>query len=121
MRNKGFTLAELLGVIAILGIIALITVPAINRSLSQGREDLYLTQIEQIEKGAQDYYTEHTDELPEEIGDTACKTIDELQTSGYLPLDIENPKTGENFSLTTEVCITKVTEMQYDYEVRDDE
>ena len=52
MKSRGFTLAELLGVIAILGVIALITVPAINRSLDSGREDLYKTQIEQIKKVA---------------------------------------------------------------------
>lgn len=119
--KKGFTLAELLGVIAILGIIALITVPAINRSLSQSREELYKTQIEQLEKGAQDYYTEHLDEMPSVVGEDACKTIDELQKNGYLPLDIKNPKTDKAFPLTTKVCVLKKTAMEYDYEVRESE
>ena len=42
--KKGFTLAELLGVIAILGIIAMITVPVIDRSLNQGKSNLSETQ-----------------------------------------------------------------------------
>ena len=121
MKDKGFTLAELLGVIAILGIIALITVPAINRSLNQGRNDLYQTQIEQLKKGAQDYYTEHLDEMPDDIGSSNCKTINELQKDGDLPLDIKNPKTGKSFPLTTEVCVKKITDMEFDYEVRIDE
>lgn len=116
--KKGFTLAELLGVIAILGIIALITVPAINRSLNQGKNDLYETQIEQLKKGAQDYYTEHLSEMPKEVGSSACKTIDELQKNGYLPLDIKNPKTNENFPLTTKVCVKKLTDMEFSYEVQ---
>lgn len=120
MKNKGFTLAELLGVIAILGIIALITVPAINRSLNQGKDDLYETQIEQLKKGAQDYYTEHLDEMPEEIDSSSCKTIDELQKGGYLPLDIKNPKTDDNFPLTTRICVKKITDKEFDYEVQDE-
>lgn len=118
MENKGFTLAELLGVIAILGIIALITVPAINRSLSEGREDLYETQIKQLEKGAEDYYTEHLSEMPKDVNSSSCKTIDELQKNGYLPLDIKNPKTDKAFSLTAEVCVVKKGSNEFDYEVR---
>ena len=118
MREYGFTLAELLGVIAILGIIAMITVPAINRSLNQGREDLYQTQIKQLEKGAQDYYTEHLDEMPDSINSSSCKTINELQKEGYLPLDIKNPKTDEAFPLTTKICVKKITDMEFDYEVQ---
>ena len=119
MKNKGFTLAELLGVIAILGIIALITVPAINRSLNQGKDDLYKTQIEQLKKGAQDYYAEHLSEMPKTVNSTACKTIDELQKEGYLPLDIKNPKTDKAFSQTMKICVKKITDMEYDYEVQD--
>lgn len=114
---RGFTLAELLGVIAILGVIALITVPAINRSLDSGREDLYDTQIQQLKKGASDYYTEHLSEMPLNIGDVKCMTIEALQNEGYLPLDIKNPKTNEPFSALTNICIEKKTENEYEYKV----
>lgn len=118
MKEKGFTLAELLGVIAILGIIALITVPAIDRSINKGKDDLYNTQIEQLKKGGEDYFTEHLSEMPENINDKVCKTIDDLQKGGYLPLDIKNPKTDENFLPTAKVCIKKVTDMEFSYEVQ---
>lgn len=118
MKDNGFTLAELLGVIAILGIIALITVPAIDRSINQGKDDLYKTQIEQLKKGGEDYYTKHLSEMPKEIDKTACKTIAELQKEGYLPLDIKNPKTDKNFLPTTKVCIKKITDMEFSYEVQ---
>ena len=119
MNNKGFTLAELLGVIAILGVIALITVPAINRSLDSGREDLYETQNEQLKKGGEDYYTEHLDEMPVSVGDKACQTIENLQKNGYLPVDIKNPKTNDNFSQLTKVCIEKVGATEYAYDVEE--
>ena len=48
------------------------------------------------------------DELPQSVGDTACQTIETLQKNGYLPVDIKNPKTDENFSQLTEVCVERV-------------
>lgn len=116
MKNA-FTLAELLGVIALLGIIGMITIPAIDSSLNKGKDELYDTQIEQIEKGGKDYYTEHLKEMPKENGDSSCKTIDELQKGGYLPLDIKNPKTNKNFSSLTEVCVYKISGNEYSYQV----
>lgn len=116
MKNA-FTLAELLGVIALLGIIGMITIPAIDSSLNKGKDELYDTQIEQIEKGGKDYYAENIKEMPKEKGNESCKTIKELQDGGYLPLDIKNPKTNENFSSVTEVCVTKISNNEYSYKV----
>ena len=118
--KKGFTLAELLGVIAVLGIIALITVPAINRSLDSGREDLYETQIKKKKKGGEDYYLEHLSELPTATGDIKCDlTIEVLQKNGYLPMDIKNPKTNDNFSQLTSVCVEMVGPNEYRYSVKE--
>ncbi len=115
--KKGFTLVELLAVIAILGIISLIVVPAVDRSLNSGKEDLYQTQIKQIEKGVKDYYTEHLNELPKTTNASSCKTIKSLQDDGYLPLNIENPKTGELFASSTRGCVQRVTENSFKYYV----
>lgn len=121
--NKGFTLLELMGVIALLGIIALIAIPAIDRTINSSKEKLSKTQETQIIKGARDYFAEHTNELPcneeEHVVDNSCsleaqKTIDELKTKGYLPLDIKNPKTGSDYD--GNVIVTKQGN-KYSYEV----
>ena len=39
MNKKGFTLVELLGVIVILGIIAVITVPLVQRTILENTEE----------------------------------------------------------------------------------
>lgn len=105
--NKGFTLIELLGVIAVLAILAIIAIPIVDRSLNESKDGLYETQIEQIIKGAEDYYASNLTELPQNNGETNSITIKELQNAGFLQLDIKNPKTDKNFSPNTTVIVTK--------------
>ena len=113
--KKGFTLAELLGVIAILGIIALIAVPIVNNSINESDEKLYETQLNQMIKGAKSYYADHLDELPEN-GKSVTITLEVLQgkvertdgeeTKAYLPLEADNPKTGEPLNPKSQIKVT---------------
>ena len=50
MRKKGFTLIELLAVILVLGIIALIAIPAISKILEEARMGAFLRSLDNIEK-----------------------------------------------------------------------
>lgn len=104
---KGFTLIELVGAIVILGIIGLITIPVIDKSLSSGKDNIYEVQVTQIKKGIKDYYAENLEEVNEILTNDGkyCKTISELQSAGNLELDIKNPKNNEYFDASTKVCI----------------
>lgn len=53
--KKGFTLVEVLGVIVILGIIAIITYPAIDNTIKESREKAYQENIKNIEDVAVTY------------------------------------------------------------------
>lgn len=97
MKKKGFTLSELLGVITILGLLALIVIPLVDKSMKEGKEELYASQIKSIEAAAKAWGIDHIDELPEENGSKNI-TLSRIQQDGYIESDIENPKTGEPFS-----------------------
>lgn len=56
-KKKGFTLVELLGVIAILGVIALIVTPLITGIISNARNAADLRTAEAYVKAGEDYYT----------------------------------------------------------------
>ena len=122
--KQGFTLAELLGVIAILGIISLIAVPLIDNTINKRNEDLYQTQLNQIIKGAKSYYSEHLSELPQNNGESKIKPLTELQQEGYLPLDIRDPKKKEKDDPSIQKLAVKVTkyvndngESRFEYEI----
>ena len=93
--KKGFTLAELLGVIIILGVIALITFPIVNRNIRESQEQLYATQLEEIELAAEKWAYKNVDLLPINEGETITVTLLTLKESGDLPLDVRDPRTEE--------------------------
>ena len=86
--KKGFTLVELLGVIVILGIIATLTVPLIQRTIIEKNEEAYNLQIKSFEDAAKNWANDHIYELTCE---NTCVnpplktlTIEELQKEGLV-------------------------------------
>lgn len=111
MNTRGFTLIELLGVIVILSIISLITIPIIDRSLNKGKENLSTSQKEQLIKSLKDYYADskNSRELySASDGATFCKTINDLKNYGYLPANVKNPLTGKDYDSMDKVCVQKL-------------
>ena len=51
MKNKAFTLIELLAVIIILGILMLIAIPSVTNYINNSRKSTYVNTIDQIIKG----------------------------------------------------------------------
>lgn len=106
--KKGFTLIEMMGVIIILSILSLITVPVIENSLRQGREKLSDIQKGQLIKALENYYAENLDllnEISDSEDDPTCISSEFLKTNGYLPTDLKDPKTGGDLSVM--VCSWK--------------
>lgn len=106
MNKKGFTLIELLGVITILSVLALITIPIIDRSVNQGKDNLYDVQNGQLVKALKDYYAENLSEFNRVAGE-GCKSVGDLKSTGYLPTDLKDPRTNKDISEDTQVCAQK--------------
>lgn len=89
--KKGFTLVEILAVIAILGIITMIITPAIGGIIQTSKEKAYDKQIETIVNAAKSYMTENSVNLPA-VNKEYTTTVCELEKEGYLKVDnIVNP------------------------------
>lgn len=89
MNNKGFTLIELLAVIVILGVIALVSVPAILSSINSSRKSACLKQKEEVEKAAYRWGVDNWKDVSNYIDSSI--SIDVLKESGYLKSDLKNP------------------------------
>jgi prepilin-type N-terminal cleavage/methylation domain len=108
MKNKGFTLVELLAVIVLLGLIALVAVPAITGIIKKGKDSLSASQIESIEMSAKNWASdkENIVKLPTD-GKCVYIFLSTLQSSGYADLDVKDPKTGKSMSNTLPIVIKR--------------
>jgi len=118
MKKSGFTLIELMGILVLLGIIFLITVPIITDSLDKSKDVAYETQIKQIEKAARDWTLKHPSDLPTEENDSINITLGILKQEGYVDMDIQDPVTLEPF-LNCMFINIKRQNNKYVYEVLD--
>lgn len=112
--KKGFTLTELLMVIVLLGLLGLIVIPVVDKLIKDSEEDLYKTQINNIELAAKNWASKNIFSLPENTGNYVDRTICDLERDGFLEIDVKNPKTEELFYKDSYVRITK-TDYGYEY------
>ncbi len=92
--KKGFTLAELLGVIIILGALMLIIIPLVSTAIKNADEDLYNSQIESIKLALEIWASDN--QKPND-GEYITLSLSQLKEAGLVELDIRNPITKELF------------------------
>ena len=120
-KRNGFSLAELLAVIVLLGIISIILVPNITKLLKDSKEDLYNKQIKVIELATKLWATDKENKifLVNNQEWPYIVTLGDLQDASYIDENIVNPNTDENFSDSTLIYINYENN-QYTYEVDKD-
>ena len=107
MKNKGFSLVELLAVIILLGILAVMLIPNMYTHLQDSKEDLYNTQVNIIKEAAENYVADNIEDIIcSSDGENTEILLSNLQSGGYLKEDLKNPKTNENFSSDQKVIVT---------------
>ena len=110
MKNKkGFTLAELLGVIVILLLLILIVTPIFIKYTKKASNSVYDVQINTIKSSARAWAEDEKNiKLLPTINDECIEvSLEKLKELGYLDYNIKNPKTNEKFDDNLTVIIRK--------------
>lgn len=113
--KKGFTLVELMAVIAILALLAAISYPILTGVLKDATISADESQAKLIEEAAKYWANDNSYLLSDEVGDTYIVTMDDLKEGYYLDdvsiVDIENDELLES------ACVKITTlEHRYNYE-----
>lgn len=114
MKNKGFTLVELLGVIVLLGLLGVVIIPKVGDSITNSKNQAYSVQVENIKKGVKDFLIDNTYVMTD--NETITLKLGVLKQGGYLPINIKNPITKKNFSNESLITI-KNNNNNYDIEL----
>lgn len=106
MKQKGFTLVELLGVIIILSILVVIVFPIVNSIVTQSKDTVYQQQINKILSSAYDFSLKNINYFPE--NNKNYITLGQLKSEGLIDVDIKNPNTNEIFPDNLVISINNV-------------
>lgn len=84
MKKKGFTLAELLTVIVIIGVLSTTAIIAVNRYRKSSHQKYYDKQLELFKIAGQSYFTDYKSELPTINMDSRRVTLETLISKNYI-------------------------------------
>lgn len=103
--KKGFTLIELLAVIVVLGLISVLTVPAIINQLAKAKNQSNDVMSEIIRSAVDLYLDNHQDEYSKNSGDSYCIQLKTLVDEGFLAEPIIDPLTDKSYSVSLYVVV----------------
>ncbi len=117
MKDKGFTLTEILGVIVILGLLLLLVAPTLTNKLSSMSTKTNEAQNNTIYEATEQYMTDNSDIYPKTNGNIYCISLEELIDSGNLPEGMVDVTTREKYDTNTQVKVKIDENGNADYEI----
>lgn len=92
MKNKGFTIVELLAVIVILGIVSVIVVYTARHVIGSGKNGVYQNHENTLKGAAQNYLIKNSNLLPN-VGSSITITYNDLKDNNFLS-ELKDPNGG---------------------------
>lgn len=104
--KKGFTLAELIGVLVVLALIGMIAIPSVANSIKDNKRKLCNINFSNIVDEAKGWASNNIEKLPS-LNETVEITFSDLVKYGYAESNLIDSKTKEAFTDDWKIVITK--------------
>ena len=114
INKNGFTLIEIIAVIAIIGVLSGTVIAGVGGSLNKSHEDYCSSQVDMLVVAGRDYFNDNLTKLPLEIGKEECVNLTTLTGSKYIEPMKDYRETLCN-GANSKVCAIKVTGSNYYY------
>lgn len=116
MKNKGFTMLELLATIIILGILTSLAYMGVSRYLNQARNAAYEDFELNITSGVTNYLIDHSGSIPSE-GESLIVDVSKLVCEGYIN-SLEDPnESTKTCNLGSYAIVTRNKDTGYNMDI----
>ena len=105
--KKGFTIVELLAVVAIIGILLILIIPTVNTLISDSEDKSYNFQINTIKDAGINFTLENIDVLlSNDKYESFVIDLKTLKDLAFVDYELKNPKNNKYFSDDTLIILT---------------
>ena len=113
--KKGFTLAELIGVLVVLALIGMIAIPTVTKVIKSNKSNICVIQFNNILEEAKNWASDNIEKLPTTVDDDPVTiSFSDLVKYGYSEDKLIDPITKEEFSSDWAVVISKnINKLEY--------
>jgi len=115
--RKGFTLAEVLGVVAVLSLIMILIIPPIANQIIKSKQDVSDATLKLIYNATELYIDKNQNDYPIYDGNIYCISLQKLVDNNDLKAPIKDIKNGKDIDLNQVVKITIINPANIDYEL----
>ncbi|MCI9233407.1 MAG: type II secretion system protein [Bacilli bacterium] len=115
--KKGFTLVELLGIIAIIATVLAFVVPSVIGMLKRDDEKEYQRFLTDISLATESYIQFNIGNYPDLAitGGSYTISMQDLIENGYIKSNMINPKTDRKISISDTIQVVRKADGSYDY------
>ena len=115
MKQKGFTLTEMIAVVLIIALLTIIILPSILNQLQSQKDNISEASMQLIYDATELYIKERQSMYPMVAGETYCISLESLVNVGKLKNPLQDLSTGKNIPLNkvVKVLVNEYEEGEY--------